>query len=301
MPQGHEMNLSIGFIGLGIMGRPMALNLARAGHRLAVYARRPDSAQPLLEAGATFCSSPRDLADVSDILITMVSDSPDVEAVVLGKHGVVEGIRSGSLVVDMTTAAPSCARLLAARLADHGVDFLDAPVSGGERGAVEGTLSIMVGGSPEAFARAKPILEVLGRNIVHVGAPGAGQIAKACNQLLVAQTLSGVAEALLLAQRAGVDPARVREALLGGFAYSRILEAHGNRMLERDFRPGFKARLHQKDLAIVLETARQLGIGLPGSALVAQHMNALVGAGAGELDSAAIFTVLEAMAGLPPD
>ena len=295
------MNHNIGFIGLGIMGRPMALNLARAGYRLAVYARRPDSAKPLLQADATFCSSPRDLAAVSDILITMVSDSPDVEAVVLGEQGVVEGVRSGSLVVDMTTAAPSCARHLAARLAEHGVDFLDAPVSGGEAGAVEGTLSIMVGGPAEAFARAKPMLDVLGRNVVHVGGCGAGQIAKACNQLLVAQTLNGVAEALLLAQRAGVDPARVREALLGGFAYSRILEAHGSRMLQRDFRPGFKARLHQKDMAIVLETARQLGIGLPGSALSAQHMNALVGAGGGEFDSAAILTVLEAMAGLPSD
>jgi 2-hydroxy-3-oxopropionate reductase len=279
----------------------MALNLTRAGYRLAVYARRPDSAKPLLQAGAAFCTSPRDLAVVSDILITMVSDSPDVEAVVLGEQGVVEGIRSGSLVVDMTTAAPSCARHLAALLAEHRVDFLDAPVSGGERGAVEGTLSIMVGGPPEAFARAKPMLEVLGRNVVHVGGCGAGQIAKACNQLLVAQTLNGVAEALLLAQRAGVDPARVREALLGGFAYSRILEAHGSRMLQRDFQPGFKARLHQKDMAIVLETARQLGIGLPGAALAAQYMNALVGGGRGELDSAAILTVLEAMAGLASD
>lgn len=285
----------IAFIGLGIMGRPMALNLVRAGHDLFVHARRAESMAPLTEAGALGCPSPAEAARQAEVIFTMVSDTPDVEQVILGDEGILAGVAPGSLVVDMSTISPAATRALAARLAAHGVAMLDAPVSGGEAGAIAGTLSIMVGGSAAAFARARPLLETLGRNIVHVGDHGAGQVAKGCNQVVIAQTLMGIGEAFLLAKAAGVDPARVREALLGGFANSRVLEVHGQRLLDGDYAPGFKAKLHQKDMRIVLEAAHELGVALPGAAQFAQLLNALVGQGLGELDSSAVFRLQEAL------
>lgn len=282
------MTDSIGFIGLGIMGRPMALNLIKAGYRLAVHARREASMQPLLEAGAEPCSSPAEVARRATILFTMVSDTADVEQVILGEHGVIEGVQADAVVIDMSTISPSATRAMAERLRAAGAEMLDAPVSGGDIGAAAGTLSIMVGGSETAFARVRPLFDVMGKNIVHVGGHGAGQVCKACNQVLVAQTIAGVGEAMLLAKASGVDPGKVREALLGGFANSRVLEVHGRRMLEDDYAPGFKAALHQKDMRIVLETAHELGLALPGAAQVSQWLNALVGQGLGDLDSAAI-------------
>lgn len=289
--------MKVGFIGLGIMGRPMALNLMKAGHQLRVYARRPEALEPLVEAGATPCASPARAAEGAEATMVMVSDTADVEQVVLGADGVIHGAALGSVVVDCSTISPTATRCIAARLAERGIEMLDAPVSGGESGAVNATLSIMVGGKFEVFERVRPLFECLGKNIVHIGGNGAGQVAKACNQIIAGVTIEAVAEALTLARRMGVDPARVREALLGGFAYSRILEVHGSRMIEGNFKPGFKARLHQKDMGIVLEAAHEAQVALPAAALVAQHMNALVGAGEGELDSSAVVKVLERMAG----
>ncbi len=292
------MNNKAGFIGLGIMGRPMALNLRKAGHDLFVHARRAESMEPLVESGAIACASPAEVARQADIVFTMVSDTPDVEQVILGTDGVLEGVRSGSLVVDMSTISPSATRVLAIRLREKGAEMLDAPVSGGEAGAVDGVLSIMVGGSGAAFEWALPLLEVMGRNIVHVGKNGAGQVCKACNQVVISQTMAAVGEAILMARASGVDPAKVRAALLGGSAYSKILEIHGQRMIDADYRPGFKAGLHRKDLRIVLGAADELGIALPGTALVSQYLNALVGRGLGDLDSSALFRVLEDASGL---
>lgn len=289
------MKETLGFIGLGIMGRPMAQNLMRAGYPLRVYARRPEAAFPLADAGALVCQTPAEVAHQAGIVFTMVSDTPDVEAVVLGAAGVLEGARPGSLVVDMSTISPVATRDLARRLEERGVAMLDAPVSGGESGAIAGTLSFMVGGSKEALQRAKPMLEAMGKTLVHIGGNGAGQVCKACNQVLVGATIAGVAEALLLAQAAGVDPAKVREALLGGFANSRVLEIHGQRMIERRFDPGFSARLHRKDMHIVSDTALELGLHLPSAALVGQYLDQLVGQGRGELDSSAIYEVLRAL------
>jgi 2-hydroxy-3-oxopropionate reductase len=283
----------IGFIGLGIMGRPMALNLIKAGHRLAVWARRQEAAAPLSAAGARTAASPRELAAASDIVFTIVSDTPDVEQVLFGDLGVIHGIAPGSVVVDCSTISPAATRDMAVRLAERGVEMLDAPVSGGEVGAIQGTLSIMAGGNAEVFQRVQPLLACLGKNIVHVGESGAGQVAKACNQILAAVTIEGVAEALSFAARAGTDPAKVREALLGGFAYSRVLEFHGQRMLEGDYRPGFRSRLFQKDLRIVLDSAHQMGLALPAAAVVAQHFNAMAGAGEGDLDGAGLYRVIE--------
>ena len=292
----------IAFIGLGIMGRPMALNLLRAGHRLFVHARRAESMAPLIEAGAVGCSNPAQAARHAQVVFTMVSDTPDVEQVILGTgedDGVLAGVAAGALVVDMSTISPSATRVLAARIGEQGAEMLDAPVSGGEAGAVAGTLSIMVGGSTAAFARVRPLFEVLGKNIVHVGDNGAGQVAKGCNQVVIAQTLLGVGEAFMLAKASGVDPAKVREALLGGFANSKVLEVHGQRLLEGNYAPGFKARLHRKDMRIVMEAAQELGIGLPGAAQFAQLLNALVGQGMGELDSSAVFGLQERLSGVP--
>lgn len=283
----------IGFIGLGIMGRPMALNLAKNGHALTVWARRPESVEALAEAGAGTAASPQEVARQSDIVFVIVSDTPDVEQVIFGAGGIVHGAARGAVVVDMSTISPAAARDMAARLAAEGVEMLDAPVSGGEAGAVQGTLSIMAGGRPEVFERVKPLLQCMGRNIVHIGPSGSGQVAKSCNQILAAVTIEGVAEALNFAIRAGADPRRVREALLGGFAYSRALEIHGQRMLDGDFKPGFRVRLFQKDLRIVLDNAHQLGLALPAAALVAQHFNAQVGAGEGDLDGNSLFRVIE--------
>jgi 2-hydroxy-3-oxopropionate reductase len=285
----------VGFIGLGIMGRPMALNVLRAGWDLAVHARRPESMEPLAAAGAATCASPAEVARHADILFTMVADTADVEQVILGPEGVIEGAIPGAVLVDMSTISPAVTRTIAARLRERGLAMLDAPVSGGEAGAIAGTLSIMVGGAAEVFDRVRPLFAAMGRNIVHVGGSGAGQVCKSCNQIVVGATIVGVAEAILLARASGVDPARVREALLGGFAASRILEVHGQRMIDGNFAPGFKARLHQKDMRIVGESALELGLALPSAATIAQYLNALVGQGLGEEDSAAIYKVLEAM------
>ena len=290
--------MNVGFVGLGIMGRPMALHLVKGGHSLRVSARRPEAMMPLAEAGATACISPAEAARGSEVIFIMVSDTPDVEQVVLGAGGVVEGAAPGSVAVDMSTISPVATRAMAAKLAEKGIEMLDAPVSGGDVGAINATLSIMVGGKPEIFAKVKPLFELMGRNIVHIGANGAGQVAKACNQIVGAVVLESVAEAITLARKNGVDPAKVREALLGGYAWSRMLEVHGGRMLSRDFKPGFKARLHRKDLRIAVETAAALDIALPQTALIAQHLNALVGMGLGEEDSAAVVKVIERASGV---
>jgi 3-hydroxyisobutyrate dehydrogenase-like beta-hydroxyacid dehydrogenase len=251
--------------------------------------------EPLLAAGATACANAAEVARQAEVIFTMVADTADVEQVILGPGGVGEGASPGSVMVDMSTISPSATRAIAGHLRAQGVAMLDAPVSGGEIGAIDGTLSFMVGGEPEAFDRVRPLLEVMGRNIVHVGGHGAGQVCKSCNQIVVGATIAGVAEAMLLARASGVDPARVRAALLGGFAASRILEVHGQRMIDGAFAPGFKARLHQKDMRIVGEAAFELGLALPNAAAIAQYLNALVGQGLGEEDSAAIYKVLEAM------
>lgn len=287
------MGERVGFIGLGVMGKPMARNLLEAGLELVVHSRSPASVDELVAAGGARAETPSELSANADVVITMLPDTPDVERVLFGERGVGEGIRAGSLMIDMSTIRPSAARDFAGRLAGRDVAMLDAPVSGGERGAIDGTLSIMVGGPEDAFGRALPILRVLGGNVTHVGAAGAGQIAKACNQLIVASTIQAVAEALVLAARAGVDPAVVREALMGGFAGSRILEVHGRRMLEGDFAPGFRAVLHRKDARIVIETAEELGSPVPSFAVAADAFDALVEAGRGDLDHAALVTLLE--------
>jgi 2-hydroxy-3-oxopropionate reductase len=292
------MSIKVGFIGPGIMGRPMALNLLKGGHKLWVYARRPEAMQTLVAAGATACASAAEVAKNADVIFTMVSDTPDVESVIFGETGVAKHARSGSVIVDMSTISPTATKMFAERLAKQGIEMLDAPVSGGETGAINGTLSIMVGGKTQVFERVKPLFECIGKNIVHIGDNGAGQVAKACNQIVVAVTIEAVAEALTFARKNGADPARVREALMGGFAGSKIMEVHGKRMLDNDFKPGFKVGLHQKDMRIVMETAHQLGVALPGAALVTQHLNALMGTGGTDLDSAAVVKVIERMSGM---
>ena len=287
------MTEKIGFIGLGIMGRPMALNLIKAGYDLVVHARRAESMAPLAQAGAETCQSPAEVARRASILFTMVADTPDVEQVILGDghagRAIIDGLQPGAVVVDMSTISASATRAMNERLRALGAELLDAPVSGGDVGAIAGTLSIMVGGSDAAFARVLPLFEAMGKNIVHVGDSGAGQVCKACNQVLISQTIAGVGEALLLARASGVDGAKVREALLGGFANSRVLELHGQRMLDDRYDPGFKCALFQKDMRLVLEAAHELGLALPGAAQAAQLINALVGQGDGELDSAALY------------
>lgn len=290
--------MNLGFIGLGIMGRPMALNLRRAGHCLFIHGRRPESLLPLEEAGCTVCISAAHVAAQADIIFFMLSDTPDVEQVLFGADGVVQGANPGAVVVDMSTISPSATRRFAADLSALDIAMLDAPVSGGDVGAMNGALSIIVGGKPGVFERALPLFTVLGKNIVHVGDHGAGQVAKACNQIVVALTLQGVAEALTFAGQNGVDPVKVRAALMGGFAASRILEVHGQRMLDDNYTPGFKTKLHHKDLNIVLQTALEMGLTLPGTTLSLQHLNALMSADEGELDSAVIIKVVQRMSGI---
>lgn len=293
--------MKVGFIGLGIMGRPMALNLLKGGHEVVVWARRAESMQPLLDAGARGAGSPAEVARAVEVVISMVADAPDVEQVMLGENGVSSAAGGagweGLVAVDMSTILPAAARDIGARLAAAGIEFLDAPVSGGEVGAIAGTLSIMVGGSAAAFEKAQPAFACMGKNIVHVGDAGAGQVAKAANQIVTGVGVLTVAEALNFAAKNGVDPARVREALLGGFAYSKILENHGQRMLDRNFKPGFKSWMHQKDMNIVLQSAHELGLCLPVSAATAQMYNAMVGAGLGEEDSIAVLKLLERLSG----
>jgi 2-hydroxy-3-oxopropionate reductase len=288
---------TVGFIGLGIMGRPMAHNLLRAGFPLVVHNRSRPAVEELVAAGAADGGSPGGVAERAEIVFTCLPDTAAVEAAVAGQGGVLERVRPDGIIIDMSTIAPTAARELAAQAARHSAAMLDAPVSGGEVGAREGTLSIMVGGATEAFESALPLLQVLGTTIVHVGEAGAGQVAKACNQIVVAVTIEAVSEALVLAARAGVDPARVREALLGGFARSRVLELHGRRMLDRDFQPGGKIRHQIKDLQIILDAARAYGAPLPATSLVHELYGALMANGKGDLDHAALVMVIEMLAG----
>ncbi|HTL89079.1 MAG TPA: 2-hydroxy-3-oxopropionate reductase [Leptolyngbya sp.] len=278
----------IGFIGLGIMGKPMVQNLLKAGYSVTVFNRSRQPIEDLATKGATAATSSKQVAEQSDIVITCLPDSPDVEAVVLGNDGVLAGSRSGMLLIDMSTIAPMTARKIYTELQAHGIQSLDAPVSGGDIGAQQGTLSIMVGGEKAAFDRALPVLQTMGKNIVYIGEAGAGQVTKACNQIVVSLTVQAVAEALTLAKKSGVDPAKVREALLGGFAQSRVLEVHGQRILDESFQPGFKLDLHRKDMNIVLQTGREVGVPLLGSSQVTVLMDSLIAQGKGGLDNAAI-------------
>jgi 2-hydroxy-3-oxopropionate reductase len=286
--------MNIGFIGLGIMGRPMALNLIKGGHTVTVWARRAESMQGLVDAGAIAAATPAEAARGNQLLFSMVADAPDVSEVM---HAAVAAAEPGLVAVDMSTIAPAAARRIGEELASHGIDFLDAPVSGGEVGAIAGTLSIMVGGSAAGFAKAKAAFECMGKNIVHVGASGAGQVTKAANQIVTGMGVLAVAEAFAFASKNGVDRSKVREALLGGFAYSKILENHGQRMIDGNFKPGFKSWMHEKDLNIVMQTAHELGLCLPGSAATAQMFNAMVGSGRGEEDSIAVLKLLEGLSG----
>ena len=277
------------------MGRHMALHLINGGHRVGVWARRAGSAAPLVAAGATCHDTPAVLAAASDVVFTMVTASSDFEQVVLGEQGIVHGAKSGSVVVDMETISPAVARAVALRLAEKGIDMIDAPVSGGPMGAEQATLSIMAGGKLAVFERVKPLFECMGKTVTRVGDSGAGQITKACNQLALLVAAQGVAEALHLAGRLGADPARVREVMLGGVAASRVMDLFGKRMVERNFDNGIDTRLYHKDLGIVLDLAHDAGVASPGGAAVMQQINALMGQGRGREDLAALITVLEKM------
>ncbi|HWU85192.1 MAG TPA: NAD(P)-dependent oxidoreductase [Rhodocyclaceae bacterium] len=298
--------MDIGFIGLGLMGAPMARNLAKAGHVLHVWSRRPQSL-------ANFAKSPSfrvhdsaaAVAAASEVLFTMVADSPDVHQVILGEQGVAEGARTGAkdggpglTVIDMSTIAPETAREVAAALFERGIDFLDAPVSGGEAGAVNAQLTIMVGGEAAVFERVKPLLDLLGKSVTLIGGAGAGQVAKACNQIITGVGVCAVAEAINFAHKTGVDAKSMREVLLGGFAASRILELHGQRMIERNFVPGFKAWMHQKDLRIVMDAAHAQHLALPTAAAALQLYNGMVGSGRGEEDTTAMLKLFEQMSGI---
>ena len=289
----------IGFIGLGVMGKPMAKHLLAAGFPLTVHSRSPGPVNELVAAGAARADDPATVALGTDVTITMLPDTADVELVLTGHRGVIESATAGSLVIDMSSIEPGPTRAMAEAFATKDVAMLDAPVSGGERGAIDAALSIMVGGEESAFTRAMPVLETLGANIVYVGASGGGQVCKACNQLVVAATIEAVAEALLLAERSGVDPAKVRAALLGGFAASKILEVHGQRMLDRAFEPGFRIRLHRKDARIIERAALSAGSPIPSFAVVSRQLQDAVEAGRAEQDHSALYAVLAAAAMSP--
>lgn len=288
----------IGFIGLGIMGQPMARNLMKAGYSLTVTTRNPQVIEAFAREGASPASSAKEVAHTSDIIITMLPDSPDVESVVLGENGVAQGIQPGSVYIDMSSVAPSTARRVYEALKAKGAEALDAPVSGGQVGAEQATLSIMVGGSQAAFSRALPILQAMGKNIVHIGEAGAGQVTKVCNQIVVALTIQAIAEALTLAKKSGVDLAKVREALLGGFAQSRILDLHGKRIIEGNFKPGFRIKLHRKDLGLALDAGREQGVALFATATAAELMDALIAQGQGDLDHSGLATLYATLSGL---
>ena len=292
------MTERVGFVGLGVMGAPMARHLLSAGFPLTVHSRSPGPVDAIVSEGASRASNAAEVAAASDVVITMLPDTPDVELVLFGEGGVASGAAEGSLVIDMSTIDPIATRAFAERLGSGGVAMLDAPVSGGQVGAEAGTLSIMVGGPPEAFERAEPLLEAMGQTIVHVGEGGAGQVTKACNQLVIASAVEAVGEAFVLAVKAGVDPAKVREALLGGFAGSRVLELHGQRMLDGAFEPGFRSALMAKDGRIVVEAAERLGAPIPGFRTVAERLEAMLPAGRGELDYAALVRLLQDEAGV---
>jgi 2-hydroxy-3-oxopropionate reductase len=287
--------MNLGFIGLGIMGAPMARRLAEGGHTLFVTSRSKISPE-VTAAGAQACASAREVAERADIVFTMVPDTPDVEAVLFGKGGVAEGLSKGKTVVDMSSISPIETKAFAKRIEELGCDYLDAPVSGGEVGAKGGTLTIMVGGKQAVFDKVKPLFELMGKNITLVGGNGDGQTCKVANQIIVALNIAAVGEALVFASKAGADPAKVRQALMGGFAASRILEVHGERMIKRTFAPGFRIGLHQKDLNLALQGAKALGVALPQTANASQLMQACAAQGWGELDHSALVRALELMA-----
>jgi 2-hydroxy-3-oxopropionate reductase len=287
---------SLGFIGIGIMGKPMARNLMKAGYSLVVHNRSRGAVEELAKEGAQTAANPSEIARRSDVIVTMLPDSPDVETVYTGENGVFAGLRSGMLLIDMSSISPIVSRKLATEAEKRGADMLDAPVSGGEAGAIGATLSIMVGGKPAAVERAMPIFQALGKNIVHVGDAGAGQVTKAANQMVVGTTIAVVSEALVLAAKAGVDPAKVRQALLGGFAQSKILEAHGQKMLDRNFKPGFRIRLHEKDMKIALATGSEYGVPLMVTGQVCHMMTAMKAIGHGDLDHSGLVTFVELLA-----
>ncbi|MCK8783663.1 2-hydroxy-3-oxopropionate reductase [Roseomonas sp. NAR14] len=289
--------MKIGFIGLGIMGRPMALHLKQAGHALFVPERR--SLADEIRAAATVLPGPRAVAEAAEVVILMVPDTPDVEAVLFGPDGVAEGLSAGKLVIDMSSISPTATKEFAKRINDRGCEYLDAPVSGGEVGAKQASLTIMVGGSEAAFDRARPLFEAMGKNITLVGPNGAGQTTKVANQIVVALTIEAVSEALVFAAKAGADPARVRQALMGGLATSRILELHGERMIRRTFQPGFRIRLHQKDLNLALQAGREMGVALPNTASTQQLFAACVAAGGADWDHSGLVRALEIMAAHP--
>ena len=283
--------MKIGFIGLGVMGRPMALHLQRAGHELFVWARRPESAAGL---PATLCTTPAELGQHCAVVFTVITSSADVESVALGANGLSEGMAPGAVLIDCSTIAPESAREIATRLAEKRIHFLDAPVSGGAQGAIDATLAIMAGGDAAVLERVRPLLDCLGKRIVHVGPNGAGQVAKACNQMIMVAAIQAAAEAMRLAGAAGVDCAAVKRALSGGSAASRVLEVMGERMVRRDFSAGIEARLHHKDFGLVLEAARQSGVPVPLAAVVGQQLNALMAQGWGRSDTSSLLRVLEA-------
>lgn len=286
---------NVGFIGLGIMGGPMAGHILAAGHGLFAHSR---SALPaaLVEAGATPCRTAREVAERAEIVLVMVPDTPDVEAVLFGPDGVAEGLAPGKIVVDMSSISPIATQAFARRINEHGCDYLDAPVSGGEVGAKAASLTIMVGGPERAFAAVKPLFDVMGKNVTLVGGNGDGQTTKVANQIIVALTIEAVGEALLFASKAGADPGRVRDALMGGFAASRVLEVHGERMVKRNFAPGFRIELHRKDLALALSGARALGVSLPSTALCQELFNAAAAGGGAAEDHSGLVRVLERLA-----
>ena len=285
--------MNIGFIGLGIMGAPMAGHLLAAGHTLFVRTR---SKVPPALAAATACASAQQVAEKADVIFTMLPDTPDVEAVLFGKDGVASGLSKGKTVVDMSSISPMDTKVFAKKINDLGCEYLDAPVSGGEVGAKAASLTIMIGGPDAAFERIKPLFELMGKNITLVGGNGDGQTTKVANQIIVALNIAAVGEALVFASKAGADPAKVRQALMGGFASSRILEVHGERMIKRTFNPGFRIGLHQKDLSLALAGARALGVALPQTASAAQLMQACAANGMQDLDHSALVRALELMA-----
>lgn len=292
MERGKE---NIGFIGLGIMGKPMVGNLLKAGYVPCVYNRSRAAVSELEAEGATAANSSKEIAERSDIVITMLPDSPDVEAVVLGTNGILEGAHEGLLLIDMSTISPVVTKRIAAELEKRGTRMLDAPVSGGDKGAIAGTLSIMAGGDVKDFERAMPVFEAMGKTIRHCGPLGSGQVVKACNQIVVALVIEAVSEAMVLGSKAGVDPKVITQVLSGGLAQNRVLDLRGPTMIDHDFTPGFKARLHRKDMGIILETAREFGVTLPVSALVDQMFTNLVASGYGDLDHSSLLLVIEAL------
>ena len=282
--------MKVGFIGLGAMGRPMALHLHQAGHELFIWARRPHAVSDL---PASICATPAELGQCCEVVFTVVTSSADVENIALGKAGLIEGMAPDSVLVDCSTIAPDSARRIAAKLAEKGIAMLDAPVSGGVQGAIDGTLAIMAGGSSEVLDRVRPLLECLGQRIVHVGPNGAGQVAKACNQMIMVAAIEACAEAMRLAAASGVDCAKVKQALSGGSAASRVLDVMGERMVKRNFSAGIEARLHHKDYGLVLAAARKSGAFMPLTASIAQQLNALIAQGMGRDDTASLLRVLE--------